>query len=72
MKNKFLRLEQVTEYTTLSRSSIYEHIARGDFPRPVRLGQRHVVWLESDLERWFKGQIVKRDKEILEEKKKDK
>jgi prophage regulatory protein len=28
-------------------------MARGDFPRPVRLGKRAVGWRESDLQDWL-------------------
>ena len=40
----------------LGRSSIYELIARGQFPPPFRLtpGGRAVGWFESDLDDWLR------------------
>jgi predicted DNA-binding transcriptional regulator AlpA len=37
-----LRRPQVEQRTGLSRSTLYQYIKDGDFPRPVRLGLRGV------------------------------
>ena len=37
----------------LSRSTLYQYIKDGDFPKPVRLGLRAVGWLESDISDWI-------------------
>lgn len=34
------------------RSTIYQKIAEGQFPAPVKLGSRLAFWLESDVEDW--------------------
>lgn len=44
-----LRRKQVEARTGLSRSTIYQRIAEGNFPRPVNLGKRAVGWLESEV-----------------------
>ncbi|WP_285675117.1 helix-turn-helix transcriptional regulator, partial [Paralimibaculum aggregatum] len=41
------------ELTGLARSTIYLHIARGEFPKPVRLGPRAVGWKEADIAVWI-------------------
>ena len=38
MGDRLLKRIQVKEITGLSRSSIYRLMARGEFPRPVRVG----------------------------------
>ena len=43
----FLRRKQVETRTGLSRSTIYQYIKDGVFPKPVPLGPRAVGWLES-------------------------
>lgn len=53
MKDKLLRLPRVLENIPYSRAAIYEKVARGEFPRPIRLGARAVAWLESDLDAWI-------------------
>jgi prophage regulatory protein len=44
--------------TGLSRSSIYQHMADGSFPRTVSLGARAVGWVESDVEDWISRKIL--------------
>jgi len=36
----------------LSRSTIYEKLAAGDFPIPVSLGGRAIGWHESEIADW--------------------
>lgn len=48
-----LRRKQVEARTGLSRSTIYQRIAEGSFPKPVSLGPRAVGWLESEIESWL-------------------
>lgn len=53
----FLRLNQVKALVALSRSSIYERIRRGDFPRPVSIGARAVAWTSGSIAEWQARQI---------------
>lgn len=39
--------------TGASRASIYDWMAKGLFPKPVKLGPRRVAWTDSDLNTWF-------------------
>ena len=48
-----LRRKQVESRTGLSRSTIYQYIQDGLFPKPVPLGPRAVGWLESDISAWI-------------------
>lgn len=47
-----LRRREVEREVGLSRSSIYDYMARGAFPRPVNIGPRTVRWLASEIEAW--------------------
>jgi prophage regulatory protein len=38
--------------------NIYRLIREGNFPRPVRLGQRAVAWRESDISDWIDSREV--------------
>jgi len=52
---KFLRLPEVRDRTGKSRSSIYQGIAAGTFPKPIKLGgprARAVGWIDSEIERY--------------------
>ena len=53
MAEKHLRRPAVEEATGLSRSTIYEMMDRGEFPRPIRVGRRAVAWPESSVLAWL-------------------
>ncbi|MHB1942819.1 MAG: helix-turn-helix transcriptional regulator [Acidiferrobacteraceae bacterium] len=53
----FLRRKQVETRTGLSRSTIYQYIKDGVFPKPVPLGPRAVGWLESEVSEWIAGRV---------------
>lgn len=48
-----LRRDAVERKTGLSRSSIYEKVAEGTFPRQINLGSRAVGWVESEIDGWL-------------------
>jgi prophage regulatory protein len=50
--SRFLRRPEVTIVTGLPRSSIYEQMAAGKFPKPVSLGGRSVGWIEAEIFDW--------------------
>ena len=52
-----LRRRQVEARTGLARSTIYQYIKDGAFPRPVQLGLRAVGWLESEVSAWIAGRV---------------
>lgn len=56
--NRILSLRTVREATSLGKSTIYRLIADDKFPRPVRISERRVAWLESDLQTWLDGRQV--------------
>jgi prophage regulatory protein len=49
LKMKLLKLKQVMELTTMSRTTIYREISYGDFPKQACLGKSNSVWLESEV-----------------------
>ena len=53
-----LRFRQLREIVPLSRSEIYRRIALGQFPRPVKLGQRVVAW-DADQIQAFVRELLK-------------
>ena len=53
MADKHLRRPAVQDLTGLSRSTIYDLMARGAFPRPVRLTAKAVAWPESAISEWL-------------------
>lgn len=51
--NKILRLRDVITVVGLCRSTIYEKIDAGEFPRPLKLGKRAVGWRLDVIEEWI-------------------
>ena len=51
--DKHLRRRAVEVLTGLSRSTIYDLMAKGVFPRPVRLTAKAVAWPESAIAAWL-------------------
>jgi prophage regulatory protein len=52
-----LRLRQVSQLTGLGRSMIYQMQAEGRFPQRIKLGERAVGWLESEVRDWLATRI---------------
>ena len=52
-----LRRKQVEARIGLARSTIYQRIAAGTFPKPVSLGARAVGWIEAEIDTWLSNQI---------------
>lgn len=59
---RILRRTEVEACTGLSRSTIYDGIATGSFPKPIPLGPRAVGWVESEIQDWLAGRIEQRSK----------
>ena len=53
MLTQILRRRQLEETLGLSRSSIYQMIADGLFPKPIKLGRRAVGWRAEEVEEWL-------------------
>ena len=59
---KLHTLPSVREKVGLSTSVIYARVAEGSFPQPIRIGERQVAWLESELDEWIEKRVVERHK----------
>jgi prophage regulatory protein len=59
--HRIVRFSDLPTYCGLKRSQIQEMIARGDFPKPVKLSARRKAWLEAELISWQQERIARRD-----------
>jgi prophage regulatory protein len=50
--DRFMRRKAVCDETGLPTSTLYDKIAKGEFPRPVKIGKRAVAWRERDVQGW--------------------
>lgn len=55
MTDRILRLPQVRELCGVGRSTLYDWMAKGLFPRPVKLGARAVGWRADDISAWLES-----------------
>ena len=51
--DRLLRRPAVESLVGLRRAAIYDLMARGQFPRPVRIGARAVAWRSADIAAWI-------------------
>jgi prophage regulatory protein len=56
-----LRRTDVERLTGLPRSTIYDRMARGEFPKPIKLSAKSVGWLESEVAAWQQARIDARE-----------
>jgi prophage regulatory protein len=63
MADRFLRLRDVIAATGLKTTALYERMASGKFPKPVKLGKVS-AWPESEVEAWQRAQIKARDAKL--------
>lgn len=59
---RFLRRPQVEEMTGLPESSLYAEMAKGAFPKPIKISANRVAWLEEDVAAWQAARLAERDK----------
>ena len=59
VKAALLRRQDVSEMTGLSRATIYNYMASGTFPKPIRINgnKRCVRWPIADVEAWVASQL---------------
>ena len=49
---KILKLKEVLELISISKSTLYNEINEGRFPEPIKLSRRSVGWLIEDVHNW--------------------
>lgn len=58
MIQKHLRRREVEQLTGLSRSSLYDLMAKGAFPRPIKLTGKAVAWPENAVAEWLASRPI--------------
>jgi prophage regulatory protein len=56
--SKLLRRPQVEAKVGLRRSSLYDLLKRGEFPQPIKIGERCIAWLESEIDTWIAQRVL--------------
>ncbi|NND82508.1 MAG: AlpA family phage regulatory protein [Gammaproteobacteria bacterium] len=58
MVSSIIRLKDAVKKTGISRSSIYLYCKAGTFPQPIKLGERSIGFVESEIEEWIEERIA--------------
>lgn len=54
MKSLLLQnVRSVSDYTGLSKSTIYREMNRGAFPKPLKLSPNRVAWRRDEVQDWI-------------------
>lgn len=57
---RILRLPAVETAVGFKKSKLYELIQEGQFPQPVRLGNKSVGWLADEVQAWINARAASR------------
>ena len=55
MTRKLLDRREVEGTVKMPRSSLYQTMAEGNFPKPIRVGKRSVRWFEDKIAAWMES-----------------
>ena len=50
---KILKINDVIDKTTLSKSTIQRKMKTNTFPKPIKLSTRAMGWIEDDINGWI-------------------
>ena len=59
-QTKIIRLPAVSEMTGLPRATIYDHMAKGTFPKQLKIGPRAAGWIAAEVHRWVEDRVARR------------
>lgn len=55
IQDSFHRMPDLCKRTGLARSSLYNLIKNGDFPKPIKLTKRTSVWSCQEVSEWIES-----------------
>ncbi|HOX50449.1 MAG TPA: AlpA family transcriptional regulator [Fibrobacteria bacterium] len=58
--SRLLRRPEVCALTGLPKSTLYDYLAAGTFPAPVKLSARSVAWKLEDVRAWIESRVSSR------------
>lgn len=63
-ETRLIRRKEVQAKTGLGTSSIYALMKQGKFPQSLKLSERRVAWVESDVDQWVAERIASHETSI--------
>ena len=56
MQDKLLFTEDVVNITRLTRETLSRFTAKGNFPKPAKIGNKN-AWWKADVDKWIEEQM---------------
>lgn len=60
MTTRLINLKEVSHKTSVGKSWIYAEMREGRFPKPIKLAERCVRWLEREVDDWIDARSAER------------
>lgn len=61
MATKLLSMKELSHKgISYSTSQLYRKIAAGTFPKPVKLGENRIAFVESEIDEWIEARMAER------------
>lgn len=57
MQESFIRLTKVEDKTGLKKSMVYDLMSKDEFPKSIKIGDRAVAWISSEIDEWIQNKI---------------
>lgn len=57
MTDSLIRLKKVEAKTGLKKSMVYDLISKDEFPKPIKIGDRAVAWIDREIDQWVTSKI---------------
>ena len=62
MENQLLSIRETCSRTTLSRTTLWHKVKRGEFPKPIALGEGiRKAFLASEVDAWIAERMAERN-----------
>lgn len=61
--DRLLKVSEVARMVGMGVSTIYQHVAAGTFPKPLKLGPQASRWLRSEVQAWVEKRVSERESE---------
>lgn len=58
MTTRLIKLPEVMQRTGKKRSTVYANVKDGLMPAPIKIGEKAVCWVESEIEDWIASRIT--------------
>ena len=65
-EQKFLRLTQILQLISIGKSTLWEKVKKGEFPKQIKLGPKISVWKASDVQAYIESHCnnISNDNEV--------